>query len=250
MKYLILLLLILVQLNGFTQSSRMVSPDMQLIKLSENAYIHVTWSSMPGFGRFASNGLIFINGKEAFLFDTPATDSLTSELVSWIQQSMNLKIAGFIPNHWHNDCMGGLGFLQANKIKSYAHQKTLEMARSKHLPVPNQGFNDSLQLRLGDKEISCYYLGAAHSQDNIVVWIPSEKILFAGCMIKSLDSGSLGNTADGDLNAYPATIEKLINKFPAAKIVIPGHGQYGGTALIRHTKELSVGAAARNRPGR
>jgi metallo-beta-lactamase class B len=47
-------------------------------------------------------------------------------------------------------------------------------------------------------------------------------------MIKSMDSKDLGNTADGDLMAYPKTIDKLIDKFPSAKIVIPGHGAIGG----------------------
>jgi metallo-beta-lactamase class B len=48
----------------------------------------------------------------------------------------------------------------------------------------------------------------------------------------------IGNTADGDLTAYPATLDKLITIFPEAKHVIPGHGRWGGTELIRHTREL------------
>jgi metallo-beta-lactamase class B len=231
-----------IQVNGFSQTGYKtikVCSDIELIKLSENAYVHVSYSSLPNFGRFPSNGLILTSGREAFLFDTPMNDSLTSVLVSWINDSMKLNIVGFIPNHWHIDCMGGLGFLQNQKIESYANQMTIDIARLKNLPLPAHGFKDSLQLQLGDQQIKCFYLGAAHSLDNIVVWIPSEKILFAGCMVKSLNSKDLGNTADGDLNAYPETIDKLINKFPNAKIVIPGHGQFGGLDLIKHTKELT-----------
>ena len=116
---------------------------------------------------------------------------------------------------------------------------TIDLAKAKKLPVPDHGFKDSLQLKLGDKLICCYYLGAAHSMDNIVVWIPSEKILFPGCMVKSMEARDLGNTADGDLTAYHETIEKLTIKFPEAKIVVPGHGPFGGLELIRHTKELT-----------
>jgi metallo-beta-lactamase class B len=115
---------------------------------------------------------------------------------------------------------------------------TIDIAKSKHLPVPVHGFKDSLILHLGDKPINCYYLGAAHSLDNIVVWIPTEQILFAGCMVKSLKTKDLGNIADGDLNEYPKTVDKLIDKFPTAKIVIPGHGQFGGLDLIKHTRNL------------
>lgn len=217
-----------------------ISADIELIQLSENAYVHVSYASLPDFGRFPSNGLIFINKNEAFLFDTPVTDSLTKLLVSYLKDTMNLTIKGFIPNHWHSDCMGGLGFLQSLKIESFANQMTIDIAKKEQLPLPDHGFSDSLTLKLGDKLIKCYYTGPAHSKDNIAVWIPSERILFAGCMIKSLDSKNLGNTADGDVHAYPAAIGKIFQKFRTAKIVIPGHGAFGGIELIKHTRELAV----------
>lgn len=232
---------VLIQFNGSAQTADnkiIISNDIELIRLSENAYVHVSYSEIEGYGRVSSNGLIFRNGNEAFLFDTPATESLTGELVSWLRKSMNLKIAGFVPNHWHSDCIGGLQFLIDQRIESYANQMTINIARSKGLPVPANGFRDSLQLQLGSKLIQCYYPGPAHSLDNIVVWIPSEKILFAGCMVKSLDAKNIGNIADGDLASYPKTIDKLLRRYPDAKIVVPGHGQYGGIELIMHTKEL------------
>ena len=108
----------LIQFNGFSQIDYKkihVSKDIELIKLSENVYIHVSYSDIPKYGRYPSNGLIFIDNSEAFLFDTPMTDSLTMDLVAWLTDSMKLKIVGFVPNHWHDDCMGGLGFLQKQK---------------------------------------------------------------------------------------------------------------------------------------
>lgn len=226
---------------GFSQTvypKIAVSNDIELIRLSENAWIHVSVSEIPGYGNVSSNGLIYSNADDAFLFDTPMTDALTGDLLHWLTDSLRIKVVGFVPNHWHGDCMGGLALLQKRNIESYSGQKTITIARSKNLPVPAHGFKDSLNLKLGDKAIQCYYPGAAHTLDNIVVWIPDEKILFAGCMVKELSSKNLGNTQDGDLKAYPKTIDILLNKFKEAKIVIPGHGQFGGRDLIMHTKEL------------
>ena len=237
----LLISLTLIQLTGLSQVQYQkitISNDLELIKLSENAYIHVSYSIIGKFGRVSSNGLIVTNDNSAFLFDTPATDSLTMVLLKYLKDHLGLKVAGFIPNHWHEDCMGGLSYLQSQLIDSYANQKTIDIARSKGLPVPSHGFRDSLRLELGRKEIYCYFLGAAHSLDNIVVWIPSEKILFPGCMCKNLNSNDLGNVADGDLSEYPGTIEKVINKFKTAEIVIPGHGQIGGLNLLTHTRDL------------
>ena len=59
-------------------------------------------------------------------------------------------------------------------------------------------------------------------------------------MCKSLNSENLGNIADGDLSEYPKTIDKVINRFKSAKVVIPGHGQIGGLDLLLHTKYLTT----------
>lgn len=215
-----------------------ISPDLQLIKLSPNAYQQVSYTDLPGHGRSSANGLIFINKKKAFLFDTPWNDSLTALLVSYLENKMKLKLEGFIPNHWHEDCMGGLGYLKSRGIKSYANQMTNEIAMRKGLPLADQGFRDSITINLGKKEVRCYYFGAAHTMDNVVVWISAERILFPGCMCKSMDSKNLGNTADGDISEYRKTLDKVIQRFSDAKIVIPGHGNPGGPELLLHTRSL------------
>lgn len=240
-KLVILLISALISCAGFSQAGFKrfrISGDIELVKLSEDAYVHISYSELPEFGRFSSNGLIYIDRGEAILLDTPVTNTLTKELVTWLKDSLHVKITGFVPNHWHSDCLGGLGFLKGQKIESYACQKTIEIAKAKNLPVPSHEFQDSIRIQVGDKHISCYYLGAAHSSDNIVAWIEQDRILFAGCMVKSLSSVDLGNTSDADLMAYPKTIDSLLVKFPNAKIVIPGHGQFGGIDLIKHTREL------------
>ena len=57
-------------------------------------------------------------------------------------------------------------------------------------------------------------------------------------MVKDLTSETLGNIADADLVAWPSTIARVIAAYPAAQIVIPGHGAIGGSELLRHTQVL------------
>ena len=234
----LLLFLAVMQLTSYSQDTIRICHDLDLIKVSDNAFVHVSYANLPGYGRVSANGLIFTEKNEAFLFDTPWNDSLTCILLSYLENRMNLKIKGFIPNHWHEDCMGGLECIRSHNIMSYANQLTIDIARSKGLPVPDVGFTDSLTLRLGDKVTACCFPGAAHTMDNIVVWIPSEKILFPGCICKSLDSPNLGNTADSDIPAYLKTVDYITDMFSDALVVIPGHGNFGSTELLTHTKEL------------
>jgi metallo-beta-lactamase class B len=57
-------------------------------------------------------------------------------------------------------------------------------------------------------------------------------------MVKEMRSTGLGNLSDADVKAWPSTIQKVIDKFPSAEVVIPGHGQYGGKELLIHAQEL------------
>lgn len=241
MKYLFLILTVCFCLSGFSQNANKaihISDDIDIVKISDNVFMHVSYKLSEKWGRVSANGLLYIDKKKAFILDTPWNNEQTETLIKWIEDSLKTKVVGFVPNHWHEDCMGGLVFIKSKKIKSYANQMTIETAKEKELPSPEFGFIDSLHLRLGKKEIYCYYLGAAHSLDNIVIWLPKEQVLFAGCVLKGMDYKDIGFTGDGDINEYPNTLRKVLAKFPNAKIVIPGHGQYGGIELIHHNLKL------------
>jgi metallo-beta-lactamase class B len=215
-----------------------LSEGLEVRQIAPHAYLHVSASEIPPFGLVFSNGLLYVVDGEALLFDTPTSDSATAELVRWVTGTLHARIVGFVPNHWHNDCMGGLAYLHRSGIPSSANELTRRIASSRGLPVPLQGFTDSLALRCGNETVSCQYFGAGHTPDNIVVWLPREKILFAGCMAKEIAARSLGNTADADLAAWPGTLRRVLAAFPGARIVVPGHGRPGGIDVLQHTLEL------------
>lgn len=234
----IFLSLLLIPFFCAAQEKQKVSDDIEIIKLSDKAYMYVATAEIEGFGRVPSNGLILVDRSKAMLLDTPVNDEQTEELVNWIERSLRVKVTDFIPNHWHLDCMGGLAYLQKKGVKSYANQMTIDLTKKMNKPVPEQGFKDSLTVALGDTDVKCYYLGGGHSTDNIVVWIPAEKILFGGCMVKDCNSSGLGNTEDAAVDEWPGTIDKVLKKFPDARYVIPGHGEFGGMELLKHTRSL------------
>jgi len=237
--FVFVILFLAVSLSAQTDNIQIkVSDDIYLEKLSDRAYLHVSYQQTADWGKVSANGFLLIEDGEAFMFDTPWNDQQTEILYNWLAEAMNIKVVAIIPNHWHEDCMGGLAFLHSKGVRSYASQITINIAQEKGLPVPQQGFDEFMGLNLNGIEILCYYPGAGHAIDNIVVWIPSEKILFPGCMVKDLTSQGLGNVVDGDVNAWPGTIDKVIKRFPNAYLVIPGHGKPGGTEILTHTRNL------------
>lgn len=235
----IILFLFCISDIGFGQDYKIrISNDLELRKISENVYIHISYHDMQNYKHVPANGLVYLNDGESYIVDTPWTDELTRVLLDWIQDSLKAEVKGVIPTHWHNDCMGGLKEVKAAGINSYALELTRDIARAKNLPEPTVGFRDSLVLKLGISDIICYNVGAGHTVDNIVVWLPEEQVLFGGCMVKALGQKNLGFTGDANLQEWPNSLRNLLSQFSDCRIVVPGHGAHGNLSLVHHTLKL------------
>lgn len=213
----------------FGQEQRIkVTDKLELIKLSPETYMHISEGS---------NGMVTINNGEGIIVSTPPTDEATSELIKWVVDSLKVKIIGVIVDSWHPDNMEGLDVFHTQKIKSYANEMTRQIAINKGLPVPQVGFTGKMDLKVGDKKLILKYFGPAHTSDGIVVWIPSEKILFGNNGVRNFN-GWIGNIGDANLQEWPKTIERVKMEFGTTKLVIPGHGNYGGPELLDYTISL------------
>jgi len=72
----------------------------------------------------------------------------------------------------------------------------------------------------------------------VVVWFPHQKLLFGGCLVKSVDTNSIGNLADADVAEWPDTIRALWEMFPDVRTVVPGHFGWEKPGTLEHTLEL------------
>lgn len=225
-------------LTAQTDRKIVINEDIQLIPLYDSVFVHVSWHSLDNYGRFSSNGLIFIKNGEAIMVDTPMDNQKTMRLNEYLKNVMGVELTKLIIGHFHDDCLGGLEYLQSIGIESIANSKTIAKCREIGLPVPSTAFADSLIFDFNGEKIDCRFFGAGHTFDNITVWIPGPKILFGGCLVKSIDSTGLGNLSDAMVSDWDITVEAILKKYPDIKAVIPGHGDFGGTELLEHTIKL------------
>ena len=172
------------------------------------------------------------------MIDTPMDNQLTEQLFCFIEDSMQVEVKKLIVGHFHDDCLGGLEYIQSRNIPSLANWMTIEKCKELNLPVPSESFRDSLTFNFNGLSIDCRYFGGGHTPDNITVYLSDEKILFGGCLIKSLNSRNLGNLADAQVDKWAASVKALIDEYPDAEIVVPGHGNSGGPEMLSHTVEL------------
>ncbi|TZF99490.1 subclass B1 metallo-beta-lactamase (plasmid) [Chryseobacterium panacisoli] len=216
------------------------SNSLIITQISENAFIHTSFKQTNDFGNVPCNGLIVKDHNETIVFDTPTNDKSSDELIQWISEKLHAKINAVIPTHFHDDSLGGLLAFHKKNIPSYSYVRTIELAKENNFVIPENGFNDSVILKVGNKDVITKYFGEGHTRDNAVGYFPSENILFGGCLLKELEAGK-GYLGDANVSAWSDTVEKVKKEYPDVKIVVPGHGDYGDGRLLDYTITLFKG---------
>jgi metallo-beta-lactamase class B len=253
-----------------------LSKDL-VIKEAEKG-VYVITHSFP----WAGNSLVvFLAGNDVIFVDTPYNNEATEKVVEWIKsENKNANIIE-INTGFHNDNLGGNEYLLSQNIPVYgseltakliengkiyetmaatlellkktgnANQECLETYKNQKFKAPNRLFDieEGLKLTIGGEIVEVYFPGESHSMDNVVVYFHNRKILFGGCMIKSLESKSPGFTDDANMEEWPKSVEKVLKKYKDAMIVIPGHGDWGDTKLLKHTIGLLVNYNKTNQKG-
>ncbi|AUP79669.1 subclass B1 metallo-beta-lactamase [Flavivirga eckloniae] len=214
------------------------SETLKIKQVSDHVFVHISYVKTNDFGNVACNGMVYFNDDEAIVFDTPTNDDTSKELIDWIEKKKKKKIIGIVVTHFHNDCLGGLKEFHNNNIESYANNATIELTKQDSKKVlPKNGFENKTEIKVGKASVFAKFFGEGHTVDNIVGYIPDEKALFGGCLIKSLKANK-GNLEDANTADWSKTVENIKKEIPDLKIVIPGHGRSGGIELLDYTIQL------------
>lgn len=210
--------------------------------LAGRLWLHVTVrNGIP------SNGLIVETADGPVLIDTAWDDEQTGRLAAWASSRFGRPIRRAIATHSHGDRLGGIDTLRSLGVDVRALDLTRAQAAARGNPLPDVYLTAAERARADAAGFEVFYPGPGHAPDNVVVWFPAERVLFGGCFVKGADARDLGNVADANLGAWPASVEAVQRRYPSAALVIPGHGGVGGLDLLAHTRALI--AAPRNGGG-
>lgn len=241
MKYIILIALFI---PCIVFANNKNTKELKIKKLSDNVYQHVSYKKVEPWGLVGASGLVVITGTEAHIIDTPWTTQGTEQLIEWVE-AKGLTIKSAVVTHSHEDASGGIPLLNDLNIKTYATSLTNKLLRLNQKEVSSDEISSNT-FEFIDGVVNVFYPGAGHTEDNIVVWLPNEKILFGGCFVKSLKNKNLGYTGDANISEWPNSMQKVINRYPDAQLVVPGHGKIGDVSLLKHTQSLALSVKASN----
>ncbi|MGG1663376.1 MBL fold metallo-hydrolase [Brevibacillus sp. NRS-1366] len=97
---------------------------------------------------------------------------------------------------------------------------------------PNIEIKDDINIRLGETEVVIYNVAPAHSDSDLLLWMPKEKILFAGDIVFN---GCTAYSEEGTLN-WVKVLDRIINEIKP-EVVIPGHGAICSLAFVQEQRD-------------
>lgn len=197
--------------------------QIDVARHSQSLYIYQSYFAYQG-AKTGANAVFYVGKNEVVVIDTPWDEDQTRQLIDWIDREIGKPIRSFVITHSHEDRIGGINVLKEKGIPAVSSRRTADLAEKEGIARPDVLFENDTTITTDDARIEVFYPGAGHTADNVVVYFPAEKVLYGGCFLKSGTTTSLGNLADADTAAWPASLERVKAKFPNREFVIPGHG--------------------------
>ena len=106
-------------------------------------------------------------------------------------------------SHSLDDRVGGVDVLRAAGVATYASPSTRRLAGQEENEFPHFSRRTLIERGRSALQSVGFYPGAAHSTDNLVVYVPSANVLCSGCAVHDCIKHVCGNVADADLAEWP-----------------------------------------------
>ena len=214
-----------------------IAPDVWVAKVAPRTWVLSFTHEIAEDLRYPANGLAVDTADGAVLVDPGWEPDQTRAILAWARKTLKHKVRMAIVTHSHDDRSSGIAELAKAGIPSSGLERTAEILKAKHLPPVRAIPHLAERPWRGPGGIEVRFPGPGHAPDNLVVWVPWARVLFGGCLVKSVTANGLGNLEDADVKAWPSAIRRLQAAYPTAKIVVPGHGTVEGDPLA-HTLKL------------
>lgn len=248
------------------------APDMVAQRVSSSAWYVEGLSALGSNANqnFISNAAFVVTGSGVVVIDALGSPALAERLMAEIRKVTPLPVTHVIVTHYHADHIYGLQAFKAKGARIVAHRAALEYLNSdtarlrldvsrkdlapwiddKTRLVPADEWIDGPTERIiGGVRFMLQPVGPSHTPEDLVVYMPHEKVLFAGDLVFRSRIPFVGQADSGHWIKALATLLAF-----DTSVIVPGHGPLSNEA--RKDTELtrdylvylrtSMGQAAKN----
>lgn len=221
-----------------------ITPEMKLRRVQEDIYMVRGVDALPSVENrgFMSNAFAVLTEEGWVVIDALSTPELSKEFVDNLMRVRKAPIKYAIITHYHPDHWYGAKTYKELGAKIVAHKKLMDFYQSGEaqlalenakqrfgdlfksvvLVPPDIVVEDKYTLKVGGKTFEVIYMGPAHTDNDLVVYMPSEKVLFTGDLV-------LYNRIPfmGDRGASSKGLVEALHKIKKmdAKVILGGHNE-------------------------
>ena len=247
LRYLIGILLGSFIFFGLVQAQTKLSEDsvqLRPIQVAPHTYFVQGFPEMGSSTNqnFISNAGFVVTPKGVVVVDALGSPILAKKLIQEIARITPQKVVAVIVTHYHADHIYGLQEFKKIGAKIYAQgegrnylssdtaKQRLIASRIDFAPWVNANtqlvaadvwLDQRTKLTIGGIEFLVSRVGPAHAPEDLMVYIPSEKVLFVGDLVFR---GRIPFVGNADSKGWLVALDEIEKLKP--KIIVPGHGAY------------------------
>ncbi|MFN4005473.1 MAG: MBL fold metallo-hydrolase [Hylemonella sp.] len=215
---------------------------MQAQQVSASAWFVEGLSALgsPANQNFISNAGFVVTPAGVVVIDALGSPALAERLLGQIRRVTDKPVTHVIVTHYHADHIYGLQTFKAQGARIIAHAAAraylnsdtarlrLQASREELAPwidentrlvEADEWIEGDRDLRVGGVEFQIRAVGPSHTPEDLVVYLPSEKVLFAGDLVFRSRIPYVGQA---DSRQWILALERLL-RFDA-RVIVPGHG--------------------------
>ena len=229
---------------AFSQSKPADHIQIKPIQVGPHTYFVQGFPEMGSSANqnFISNAGFVVTPGGVVVVDALGSPILAKKLIAEIKKITPQKVVALIVSHYHADHVYGLQEFKKigatiyaqgegrNYLSSETAKQRLIASRIDFAPWVNPNtklisadvwIDQKLKLTIGGIDFFISRVGPAHAPEDLIVYVPSEKVLFAGDLVFR---GRIPFVGNADSKGWLAALDEIEKLNP--NLVIPGHGGY------------------------
>ena len=224
----------------------------------------------PANQNFISNAGFIVTAQGVVVVDALGSPQLAQRLLGEIRKVTAQPVTHVIVTHYHADHIYGLQTFKAAGARIIAHSAAREYLNSEtarlrlqasrqelapwidsdtHLVEADEWLDADKELSIGAVRLVLKHVGPSHTPEDMVVFLPQEKLLYAGDLVFRARIPFVGQA---DSRQWIKALDALL-EFDT-RVIVPGHGPLSTAARedMQLTRDYllhlrtTMGSAARN----
>ena len=220
-------------MSGFASTNDLAEKRVSFDELGPGLYAY-TAEGDPNSG-------VIVGPEGVVVVDAQATPAMAQDVIGRVRGVTDRPVTQVVLTHYHAvRVLGASGYGRPAIIASEATRDLIvergrqdmdseigrfpRLFRGKEsipgLTWPTHTFGRRLTLWLGEREAQVIHIGRSHTAGDTVVWLPKEKVLFAG---DTVEFGATPYCGDAHFADWPATLDAIRALGPER--MVPGRGR-------------------------